>query len=99
MTLASTATDWLRKTDWLWLIIGGFYLLAYLFWYIPALGRLPRSLGDPPSQFPWHWPLDFTATGLTGSVLLFLGFRRATELTEQADQPESSPQPTSDDVR
>ena len=28
---------WLRRTDWLWMIIGGFYLVAYLYWYIPAL--------------------------------------------------------------
>lgn len=70
---------WLRTVDWLWMIIGGFYLLAYLFWFIPALSRLPESVRDPPEQFPWHWPLDFVATGLTGVVLLLMGFRRATE--------------------
>lgn len=72
---------WIERTDWLWTIVGGFYLLAYLYWYVPALAGLPRSLRDPPGQFPWHWSLDFVATDVTGSVLLFLGFRRATELS------------------
>lgn len=76
---------WLRRTDWLWLIIGGFYLVAYLFWYIPALWALPGSVRDPPPRFPWHWPLDFVATGLAGGVLLFLGFRRATVLSPAVD--------------
>ena len=73
--------DWLRRTDWLWTIIGGFYLLAYLYWYIPALRALPDSLVDPPPRFPWHWPLDFVATGLAGWILLVLGFDRATQLS------------------
>ena len=72
---------WLGRTDWLWMIIGGFYLVAYLYWYIPALWPLPDSIRDPPARYPWHWPLDFLATGITGSILLFLGFQRATELT------------------
>lgn len=72
---------WLHRTDWLWTIIGGFYLSAYLFWYIPALAALPGSVSDPPEQYPWHWTVDFTATGLTGAVLLTLGFSRATELS------------------
>lgn len=76
-----TVGSWLRATDWLWMIIGGFYQLAYLFWYIPALSRLPRSVRDPPGQFPWHWPLDFTATAVSGGVLLLLGFQRATSLS------------------
>lgn len=75
-----TVGSWLRTTDWLWMIIAGFYLLAYLFWYLPALSRLPRSVRDPPGQFPAHWPLDFAATALSGCVLLVLGFRRATAL-------------------
>ncbi len=79
---ASPPVSWLRTTDWLWAIIGGFYLLAYLFWYVPALARLPQSLRDPPEQFPWHWPLDFVSTGLAGAVLLYLGFGWATELAE-----------------
>lgn len=62
----------------------GFYLLAYLFWYIPALAELPRSVRDPPGQFPWHWPLDFAATGVAGGVLLLLGFRRATEFADSS---------------
>lgn len=74
--------SWLRTTDWLWSIVGGFYLLAYLFWYVPALAGLPGSLRDPPDQFPWHWPLDLVATGLAGGVLLLLGFRRATAFAE-----------------
>lgn len=74
---------WLRRTDWLWAIIGGFYLLAYLFWYLPALRALPESASDPPAPFPRHWTLDFVATGLAGAVLLFLGFDRATELSTQ----------------
>lgn len=74
--------SWLERTAWLWAIIGGFYLVAYLYWYVPALVRFPRSLWDPPAGFPWHWSLDFVATGVTGSVLLFLGFRRATELSD-----------------
>lgn len=78
-------TDWLIRTDWLWTVIGGFYLVAYLFWYIPVLKGLPDSVGDPPAPYPWHWPLDFVATGLAGSVLLFLGFRRAAELTWTAN--------------
>lgn len=72
---------WLRRTDWLWMIIGGFYLVAYLYWYIRALAGLPGTVRDPPPRFPWHWPLDFIATGLAGAVLLFLGFRRGTELS------------------
>jgi hypothetical protein len=80
-----TVLDWLRRTDWLWTIIGGFYLVAYLFWYVPALRALPDSLQDPPPRFPWHWPLDFLATGLAGSVLLVLGFGRATALSPPAE--------------
>lgn len=78
-----SALAWVRRVDWLWLIIGGFYLVAYLFWYLPALVKLPRSAWDPPEQYPWHWTLDFVATALAGGVLLFLGFRRATELTPE----------------
>jgi bacteriorhodopsin len=73
--------NWLRRVDWLWMIIGGFYLVAYLFWYIPALKALPGSVRDPPSPYPWHWTLDFVATGVAGGVLLVLGFTRASELT------------------
>lgn len=78
---AAPVRRWLERTDWLWAIVGGFYLVAYLYWYVPALARLPGSLRYPPEGFPWHWSLDFVATGVTGSVLLFLGFRRATELS------------------
>lgn len=81
---------WLRRTDWLWMIIGGFYLVAYLFWYLPALAELPESARDPPSQFPWHWTLDFAVTGITGAVLAFLGFRRATALTPEAGESSES---------
>ena len=73
---------WLERTGWLWTIVGGFYLLAYLFWYVPALVGLPGSLRDPPTGFPWHWSLDFVVTSVTGTVLVFLGFRRATELSD-----------------
>lgn len=91
-----TARDWLRRTDWLWTIIGGFYLVAYLYWYVPALAALPDSVRDPPPRYPWHWTLDFLATGLAGSVLLFLGFRRATELStppKRSEGPESESSP------
>lgn len=76
-----TAVAWLRRTDWLWEIVGGFYLLAYLYWYLPALLRFPESVREPPEGFPWHWTLDFVVTAATGLVLVFLGFRRATELS------------------
>lgn len=72
---------WLRRIDWLWLVVGGFYLLAYLYWYVPALVRFPESVRDPPDGFPWHWTLDFVVTLLTGVVLVVLGFSRATELS------------------
>lgn len=81
MSLVSGLGSWFERIDWLWTIVGGFYLLAYLFWYLPALVGLPRSLWEPPEQFPWHWSLDFVVTGVTGSVLVFLGFRRASELS------------------
>lgn len=71
---------WLHRTNWLWMIIGGFFLVAYLFWYIPALKTLPKSIRDPPAPYPWHWTLDFIATGLSGGVLLYLGFCRALEI-------------------
>jgi amino acid transporter len=80
---------WLRRTDWLWMIVGGFYLVAYLYWYVPALASLPGSVREPPASFPWHWTLDFFATGVAGAVLLFLGFRRATELTPPAQEERS----------
>ncbi len=71
---------WVHRTDWLWLILGGFSLLGYLFWYDEALATLPGSLRDPPDDYPPHWPLDFAVTGLAGGVLTYLGFRRATDL-------------------
>lgn len=82
---ASALGAWLRRTDWLWLVIGGFYQLAYLFWYIPAISRLPGSVRDPPERFPWHWPLDLASTGVSGAALLYLGFRRAAALTAARD--------------
>lgn len=72
---------WLHRTDWLWQIVGGFYLLASLFWYLEALAELPGSLRDLPGDYPPHWPLDFVVTGLAGGVLTYLGFRRATDLS------------------
>jgi hypothetical protein len=72
------------------MLIGGFYLVAYLYWYVPALKALPESLGDPPAPYPWHWTLDFAATGVAGGILLFLGFRRATALTADEDAPAQS---------
>jgi amino acid transporter len=68
------------------MIIGGFYLVAYLYWYIPALAALPGSVRDPRSPFPWHWTLDFAATGVAGGVLLYLGFGRASSLRGEADR-------------
>lgn len=78
------ALGWLERVDWLWMIIGGFYLVAYLFWYIPALAALPGSVVTPPSPFPWHWTLDFLATAIAGGALLALGFGRATSLSPTA---------------
>ena len=74
------AKIWIQRTGWIWEVIGGFFLIAYLFWYIPALANLPKSLRDPPEPYPWHWTLDFTATAMAGVMLLYLGFRRAFSL-------------------
>ena len=73
------------------MIIGGFYLLAYLFWYIPALAALPHSLRNPPTTFPWHWPLDFAVTGFAGGLLVYLGFDRAPEKDRQRASRASEP--------
>lgn len=75
--------DWLTRLDWLWMIIGGFYLVAYLFWYIPAMSALPGSIMEPPHPFPWHWSLDFVATAIAGGILLVIGFLRASKLGRQ----------------
>lgn len=85
-----TVRTWLRRIEWLWMVIGGFYLVAYLYWYIPVLEELPGSIRDPPSPYPWHWTLDFLATGIAGGVLLYLGFGRATELTPDLDEQEQT---------
>lgn len=77
-----SAQIWFNRTSWLWMILGGFYLLVYLYWYIPALRELPMSIREPPVPYPWHWPLDFVATGVSGSVLLYFGFHQATRLGE-----------------
>lgn len=87
MSRGRRAISWIERTDWLWTIIGGFYLLAYLFWYVPALVEFPRSLQDPPAGFPWHWSLDFVATGVTGTLLVYVGFQRATQLSDGRDTP------------
>ncbi len=71
---------WYERTAWFWMILGGFYLLVYSYWYLPALNKLPESLGDPPDQYPWHWPLDLVATVVPGVILLVGGFRRAIAL-------------------
>jgi hypothetical protein len=76
-----TVVAWLRRIDWLWEIIGGFYLLAYLYWYLPALLQLPESVREPSEGFPWHWTLDLVVTAVTGLALVSLGFRRAAELS------------------
>lgn len=73
--------SWLSRVDWLWMIIGGFYLVAYLFWYIPVIAAFPGSVLNPPPPYPWHWTLDFLATGIAGGVLLTLGFLRATRIS------------------
>ena len=84
--------DWYDRSNWLWMILGGFYLLVYSYWYMPALGHLPKSLWDPPARFPFHWPLDLVATVVSGLVLLYFGFRRALELgaTPQSDRARAS---------
>jgi hypothetical protein len=48
---------------WLWEIVGGCYLFAYLFWYIPPSNRVVP-----------HWPLDFAITAISGALLLYFGF-------------------------
>lgn len=48
---------------WFWEIVGGFYLLAYLFWYILPMNRVVP-----------HWPLDFAVTAIAGVLLLCHGF-------------------------
>lgn len=85
-----TVRAWLRRVDWLWMIIGGFYLVAYLYWYIPVLKELPGSLTDPPKPYPWHWTLDLAATGIAGAILLYLGFGRATDSTPAPSGEEST---------
>ena len=75
-----TLQNWFERTSWLWMILGGFYLLAYTYWYIPAFRELPGSISNPPAPYPWHWPLDVVATVVPGTVLMFFGFRRASEL-------------------
>ena len=78
---------WLRRTEWLWKIIGGFFLLAYLYWYLPLLRALPGSAIEPTEgrlSYARHWTLDFVATALAGGILLYLGFRSAAELTAEA---------------
>ncbi len=86
-------TTWIKRTGWLWQVIGGFFLIAYLFWYIPALVSLPNSLRDPPEPYPWHWTLDFAATAVSGSLLLYLGFRRAFELARNRLRAVAEPPP------
>ena len=76
-----TVVAWLRRTDWLWEITGGFYPLAYLYWYLPALLQFPESVRVPPEGFPWHWTLDLVVTAVTGLALVSLGFRRAAGLS------------------
>ncbi len=76
--------NWLTRIDRLWMVIGGFYLIGYLYRYISALKILSESVGDSPAPYPRHWPLDFVATGMAGGVPLFPGFRRTTELTRAA---------------
>ena len=61
-----TAMTTLRRIfqlRWLWEIFGGFYLVAYLFWYIPPSNRIVP-----------HWPLDFAITAISGVLLLYFGF-------------------------
>ena len=77
-----TVKDWYERTSWLWMILGGFYLLVYTYWYIPAFRELPGSISNPPAPYPWHWPLDVVATVVPGAILVFFGFHRATELGE-----------------
>lgn len=82
-------TTWLDRTGWLWMIIGGLFLIAYLFWYIPTLKALPGSLREPPEPYPWHWTLDFLATATSGSVLVYLGVRRGVSLADAEGSPAS----------
>lgn len=82
ITSNEDTTALVQRTGWVWEVIGGFFLIAYLFWYIPALAGLPKSLRDPPEPYPWHWTLDFTATAVSGVLLLYLGFRRAFTLAQ-----------------
>ncbi len=85
------ATRWLEAIEWVWMVIGGFFLIAYLFWYVPTLKELPGSLRHPPAPFPWHWTLDFTATAASGLALIYLGFRRANDRARATQQREFTP--------
>lgn len=44
----------------------GFYLIAYLSWYVLPINRIVP-----------HWPLDFVVTMLAGAILLYHGFMEA----------------------
>ena len=79
--------SWLRRTEWLWKVIGGFFPLVYLYWYIPALRELPGSATEPPEGdvlYARHWTIDFVSTAVAGVALLYLGFRTAFDLTREA---------------
>jgi len=59
----------------MWEIIGGFYLIAYCFWYLPASNRVVP-----------HWPLDLAFTLAAGSMLFFFGFKDVLHLLEKTSK-------------
>ena len=82
--------SWLRRTEWLWKVIGGFFLLVYLYWYIPALRELPGSALEPPEGdvlYARHWTIDFVSTAVAGVALLYLGFKTAFDLSGRDADP------------
>jgi hypothetical protein len=59
----------------MWEIIGGFYLIAYCFWYLSAANRVVP-----------HWPLDLAFTLSSGLMLFFFGFREVLRLLEKTSK-------------
>ena len=59
------------KIKFFWMIVGGFYLVAYASWYF-----------DPRNRVVLHWPIDLLVTILSGLLLVYYGFYELLELVE-----------------